>query len=295
MAYHAPGPRRSAGRIVGWVVAVGVMGVLAALIATLVVWIGRWNPPIPEPVLPEQGCTVTVEGFTTTLTHEQAINTSIIVGESIRRGLPARAATIALVTAYQESDLRNLEYGDRDSVGLFQQRPSQGWGTVEQIMDPWYSAGKFYEHLVLVPDWETGVINDVAQAVQRSGHPDAYAKHEAKGRAWASALTGFSPATVRCIDRSGTTANAAELTQFMAMVWGETVVANPVELTLQVSTPNENVNWSVAQLAMLRGSIAGVSAVQVAEQSWTNSGNEYATWQPATPAASPVLITLRAA
>ncbi len=179
MAYSAPGPRR-AGRIVGWLVALGVLGLLAALIATIVVWIGRWNPPIPAPVLPAEGCMVTVEGFTTTLTQEQSVNASIIVGESIRRGLPARAATIALVTAYQESDLRNLDYGDRDSIGLFQQRPSQGWGTVEEIMDPWYSAGKFYEHLVLVPGWESDVINDVAQAVQRSGHPD-YAQHEGEG------------------------------------------------------------------------------------------------------------------
>lgn len=292
MAYSAPGSRR-AGRIVGWLVALGVLGLLAALVATIVVWIGRWNPPIPAPVLPAEGCMVTVEGFTTTLTQEQSVNASIIVGESIRRGLPARAATIALVTAYQESDLRNLDYGDRDSIGLFQQRPSQGWGTVEQIMDPWYSAGQFYDHLVLVPGWESGVINDVAQAVQRSGHPDAYAQHEAKGRAWASALTGFSPATVTCVDRSGTAANAAALTDFMATVWGPNVVASPVELTLQVTTPDETVNWSVAHLSMLRGSIAGVTAVQVAEQSWTNAGEQYTTWQPATPAASPVLITLR--
>ena len=68
-----------------------------------------------------------------------------------RRGLPERAVTIALATAMQESKLRNIGHGDRDSLGLFQQRPSQGWGTARQIQDPVYSAAKFYDHLVQDP------------------------------------------------------------------------------------------------------------------------------------------------
>ena len=172
-----------------------MLGIGIAALTTVLGGCGT-QPRYTEPILPAQGCTVTVDDFTTALTWEQAENVSIIVGESIRRELPPRAATIALVTAYQESDLRNLDHGDRDSVGLFQQRPSQGWGTVEEIMDPWYSAGKFYEALVTIPDWQNGIINDVAQAVQRSGYPQAYAQHEPKGRAWASALTGHSPAAV---------------------------------------------------------------------------------------------------
>jgi hypothetical protein len=74
--------------------------------------------------------------------------------------------------------LRNLSYGDRDSLGLFQQRPSQGWGTEAQVQDPGYAAGKFFDHLVLVPGWETGRLTDVAQAVQRSGFPEAYQQWE---------------------------------------------------------------------------------------------------------------------
>lgn len=286
----SPGPRRSIG---GWVVALIVMGLLAALIATVVTWIARWSSRPPEPLLPPQGCAVTVEGTSSALTWEQSVNASIIVGESIRRGLPARAATIALVTAFQESDLRNLDHGDRDSVGLFQQRPSQGWGTVEQIMDPWYSSGQFYDHLVQVPDWESGVINDVAQAVQRSGFPDAYAKHESKGRAWASALTGHSPAAVSCVDRSDSPADATGLTDFIAAVWDGAVSITIVEVGVQVNTDSDTTTWSVAQLAMLRGSTSGLSGVQAAEQQWTNSGTEFALWQPATPAAAPVVVTLR--
>lgn len=281
-------------RVGGWLLALLVLGLLAAVIATAVTLIARWTPSVPAPMLPAQGCRVTVDGFTTSLTQEQSENASVIVGEAIRRGLPARAATIALVTAYQESDLRNLDYGDRDSIGLFQQRPSQGWGTVEQIMDPWYSAGKFYEHLVLVPNWETGVINDVAQAVQRSGHPDEYGKHEQKGRAWASALTGFSPATVTCLDRGESPGNPAVLTEFARIVWGEAVSFSIDELGVLHATANsESTTWAVAQLSQLRGSAAGVISVQVVDQQWTNSGSEYANWQPAEAAASQVVITVR--
>lgn len=298
-------PTHSTGRrIGGWLVALLVMGVLAALIASVVAFIARWPERNTAGPLPAQGCMVTVDDFTTTLSWEQSYYVSIIVGESIRRGLPARAATIALVTAYQESGIRNLDYGDRDSVGLFQQRPSQGWGSVEQIMDPWYSAGQFYDHLVRVPDWETGVINDVAQAVQRSGHPDEYGKHEQKGRAWASALTGYSPATVSCVDRSADPANAAEITDFVERVWGEQVHTATAETgALQLaadangaawsSEPADTTTWSVAQLLMLRGQAAGVTGVQAAEQSWANSPNAYTEWQPATPGPAPVVLTLR--
>ncbi|GAA2181684.1 hypothetical protein GCM10009785_17690 [Brooklawnia cerclae] len=265
---------------------------LAAIIATIVTRMAS-NQTQTTPFLPEQGCQVTVDGFTTFLNQEQAANASIIVGESIRRGLPARAATIALVTAYQESDLHNLDYGDRDSIGLFQQRPSQGWGTVEEIMDPWYAAGKFYEALVKVPDWDTGVINDVAQAVQLSGHPDAYAQHETKGRAWASALTGYSPASVSCIDRSETPAAASEITDFLARVYGEAVTWTLDGLTLQLTTPGDPITWSVAHLAMLRGALAGVETVQVADMMWINADGEYTMWQTVEPAVASVVITLR--
>jgi hypothetical protein len=135
-------------------------------------------------------CTVTVGDETATLTAEQANNAAIIAAAAVQRDLPARAATIGIATAIQESSLRNIDYGDRDSVGLFQQRPSQGWGEVEQILDPYYSVGKFYDGLVKVSGWQDLPVTEAAQEVQRSGFPDAYADHEAEARLWASALTG---------------------------------------------------------------------------------------------------------
>ncbi|MBN1174954.1 MAG: C40 family peptidase [Micromonosporaceae bacterium] len=95
-----------------------------------------------------------------------------------QRGLPVRAAVIAIATALQESTLRNLTYGDRDSLGLFQQRPSQGWGTPEQILDPVHASNSFYDHLVKVPHWDTIPLAQAAQAVQRSAFPSAYARWE---------------------------------------------------------------------------------------------------------------------
>lgn len=119
----------------------------------------------------------------------QANNASIIYNVGASRGLSAHATTAAIATAIVETGLINLPTGDRDSVGLFQQRPSQGWGSVAQIMDPVYAAGKFYDALVKVPNWESRSIGDISQAVQRSAFPDRYrTKGEAPARAMVQAL-----------------------------------------------------------------------------------------------------------
>jgi len=110
-----------------------------------------------------------------TFSREQLANATTIYQVSVTLGLPQYAAQIAIATALQESSLYNLDHGDRDSLGLFQQRPSQGWGTPAQIMDPVYSSTKFYRALVKVPHWQTLPLTQAAQAVQRSGFPDAYA------------------------------------------------------------------------------------------------------------------------
>jgi hypothetical protein len=121
-------------------------------------------------------CTLPATGVR--LSSEQIAHARTIAQVGRDRGLPERAVVIALATAMQESRLRNLDYGDRDSLGLFQQRPSQGWGTPAQVQDPVYAAGKFYDGLVQVPDWEAMRLTDAAQLVQRSGFPEAYQQHE---------------------------------------------------------------------------------------------------------------------
>ncbi len=148
-----------------------------------------------------EGCTARVGAVSVDLSTEQAENATLISAVAVRRGLPARAASIALATAYQESKLRNLAAGDRDSLGLFQQRPSQGWGTKTQIRDPYYATNKFYDELQKIDGYQTMRITEAAQKVQRSGFPEAYEDHATDGRALASALTGYSPAGFSCTVR----------------------------------------------------------------------------------------------
>jgi len=127
-------------------------------------------------------------------------NARIIVGVSQQLRLPPRAAVIAVATARQESGLRNLRYGDRDSVGLFQQRPSAGWGTAEQILDPVYASRAFYAHLAQLPGWQQLPLTVAAQAVQRSAFPDAYARWELLAVRIVSAITGAGPTALSCQD-----------------------------------------------------------------------------------------------
>jgi hypothetical protein len=150
------------------------------------------------PFLSSDQCTATVGGRTVELSVEQAENAALITAVSVGRGLPARAATIALATAYQESKLYNVEHGDRDSAGLFQQRPSQGWGSFAQVTDPYYATNAFYDELAEVEGYESMEVTVAAQEVQRSGYPEAYADHEADARVLASALTGNSPRAFSC-------------------------------------------------------------------------------------------------
>ena len=116
------------------------------------------------------------------LSEEQIRNAAIIIQVGQNLKVPPRGWVIAIATAMQESWLRNLpnlgDKNDHDSIGLFQQRPSTGWGTVEQIMQPDYAATKFYEKLVKVPGWQSKALTEAAQQVQISAFPDAYAKHE---------------------------------------------------------------------------------------------------------------------
>ncbi|MFF0861411.1 C40 family peptidase [Nonomuraea sp. NPDC003560] len=132
----------------------------------------------------------TVVASTLILDGEQQANAALIVQIAMERGLPARAAVVATATALQESKLRNLTYGHLDSLGLFQQRPSQGWGTREQILDPRYATSTFYGHLIKVKRWEQLPLTRAAQAVQRSSFPSAYAPWEPLAQRVVDVLAG---------------------------------------------------------------------------------------------------------
>src|SRR3954447_19937505 len=176
----------------GLVVTIGALTVLVLAIGAGVYWLsGKGVGPL---LPPREQCEATVNGNTVVLDLDQAQSAAIIAGVAVRRGLPARAVTIALATAYQESKLHNLDHGDRDSLGLFQQRPSMGWGTAAQVQDPHYASARFYDALVKVKNYQKLAITVAADKVQRSAFPNAYADHEADARVLASALTGQSKA-----------------------------------------------------------------------------------------------------
>lgn len=172
---------------------VAACAVLLALIGYLVTHFLTGGPGAPR-------CTAEADGESYSLDPEQAGNAATItaVGTSRQKPMPERGVTIALATAMQESGLRNIHHGDRDSLGLFQQRPSQGWGTAGQITDPVYAAEAFYERLDDLKGWSRLPLTVAAQKVQHSGFPQAYAKHERNATLLASALTGRVPAAFSC-------------------------------------------------------------------------------------------------
>jgi len=147
---------------------------------------------VPTETLPRCGAGSVV------LTPEQAANAATIAAVGRRLAVPDHAVTIALATAFQESALRNLPYGDRDSLGLFQQRPSQGWGSRATVLTPRLAAASFYRHLLRVRGWRTLPVTAAAQAVQHSAFPQAYGQWEDSSRTLARALTGQVSAGLSC-------------------------------------------------------------------------------------------------
>ncbi|HEX5596245.1 MAG TPA: M23 family metallopeptidase [Micromonosporaceae bacterium] len=191
---------------------------------------GETGPLDPNSKLPK------IKGFNST----QIRNAAIIIKVGAERKVPARGWVIAVATAMQESSLINLPHlgakNDHDSVGLFQQRPSQGWGSPEQLQDPEYAAKKFYEKLVKVAGWQKMPLTEAAQAVQISAYPDAYAKHEPNAIIIVNRLTGGagraagSADSIRC-------ATAGEIT---AAGWTAPVRGGVTSEFRSASRPNHN-------------------------------------------------------
>lgn len=177
---------RRARRITGALLPLGLVGVLIALTLTAV-GAAQNEEEAARTVLQAACAGITTgagagDGTGTQQSgrwdSEQRDNAKVVIAVAKKRHLPARAAQIALATAMQESGLRNLGHGDRDSLGLFQQRPSQGWGTPAHVREPAYAAGQFYDRLVEVRGWRQMPLTRAAQKVQRSLYPDAYARWE---------------------------------------------------------------------------------------------------------------------
>jgi len=240
-------------------------------------------------------CTATVGSRTAELATDQAANAALITAVAVRRGLPPRAASIALATAMQESKLRNIEHGDHagpDSRGLFQQRPSQGWGTAEQVMDPYYSTGAFYDALVKIPGYDSLEITAAAQQVQRSAYPQAYAQHEDMGRAYASALTGESSEALNCTLKSpeGPGDAQAVLDELNAAFGNVPATADGSTVVLEASGRQA---WAVGQWAVANAKSLAVTEVRVEGRSWERSSRDG--WQASDAPSGQVTVTVAAA
>ncbi|MCQ6271535.1 hypothetical protein M8J71_13705 [Pseudarthrobacter sp. R1] len=220
--------------------------------------------------LVSERCIAVVGGGTAELAPDQAVYASLITAVAVQRGLPPRAATIALATAMQESKLRNIDHGDQagpDSRGLFQQRPSQGWGSEAQVMDPYYAANAFYDALVQIPGYESMEITEAAQRVQRSAFPTAYAQHERMGRFFASGLSGQTPEAVQCTLRSAVAVgDPGAVSAGLAQAYGPLVTAVEGQTLVVEATGSQA--WSVAQWAVANAKGYEVTQVQVAGRTW---------------------------
>ncbi|MFG2223724.1 heavy metal transporter [Streptomyces sp. NPDC048644] len=245
--------------------------VLLGLAVYLVVQYVTGGPGAPRCTVQAEG-----EGQPYELTPEQAANAATIAAVGSSRKLPEQAVTIALATAMQESQLRNIDFGDRDSVGLFQQRPSQDWGTVREIMDPVYSAGEFYTHLVKVHGYTELPLTEAAQRVQRSAFPRAYAQHEGNAAQLARALTGRGGAAMTCTqsrpvdDSSGSGAQVREklVREFGAGVLPHGQAAGGGARTVRVPAEGTRHGWEVAMWAMAHSGELHIEQISYAGRTW---------------------------
>lgn len=220
------------------------------------------------------GCGTAIADALYSVDPEQASNAATIAAAGVRLGMPNHAVTIALATALLESRLRNLTSGDRDSVGLFQQRPSQGWGSRAQLLDPRYAANAFYRALVKVPGWQTIDVTVAAQAVQRSAMPTGYAGWESEARALARALTGEVPAGFVCQLGRATppTGLRSAVTAALLADFGSVSLASPLPSTR---------GWALASWLVAKATDLDIRSVRFDGSEWVR---DRGSWLPVGPA-----------
>lgn len=304
------GRRRSHGA--GALIAAVIL-VVAALIAAWTLLPRLFTPHETARTAEEAYCAaVSPDGARRTLTPDQAQNAALIANIAVTRGLPDHAATVAIATAMQESRLTNLDYGDLDSLGLFQQRPSQGWGTAEQVSDMTYATNIFYDHLLQVPDWETIPVEDAAQEVQRSGYPELYATWDAMARAWASGLTGERSAGVTCALEPATSSDADGLVAAISATLPNAKVSvmplngktgtnngaatNTASTTLTITLPDglsadnrTRLCWQTAGWLVTQAHQYGIDALHADGMDWNRRAG---TWTGTETAEQTVTVTL---
>lgn len=301
-------PRRSHGRgrrrarlavTAAALVFLGVLGWLASL---------GWNAIFNRPAKVTTMCQVVGPVEVYSMDPEQLLNASAIADVAMQRNLPARALIVALATAQQESKLRNLDYGDADSVGLFQQRPTQGWGTKEQILVPTYAAGKFFDALLKVPNWQNLSVTQAAYEVQHNAYPDAYKDWEPRATALTGALTGTTTGQLTCrlaqpVTTGSVTAVTTGLQTDLAINHPSVVPLDSKRTTITLTglsgvgsgddTAAKHRTATVAAWAIAHAATDGITSVVIGDQEWRPDRNGWHTAdQPAPAGAVTVTVTV---
>ena len=224
------------------------------------------------------------------LSPEQMGNAAVIAGVGADMGASDRAITIALATAMQESSLRNLNHGDRDSLGLFQQRPSQGWGSEDEVQDRVYASKAFYSRLLELPGYADMSLTQAAQAVQISAFPEAYAKHEPLAEALHTTFSGAAPGALNCaLEDSAEFDPEVFLSELADVRPGARAVGAGEGITVIAGSAGEDAQrerWALAHWAVATAAETGASSVRVADQVWTRAEG----WQPASATMTDVAV-----
>ena len=221
----------------------------------------------------------------------QAADAATIAGVAEKDGLPTRALTIAYATAMQESKLENLTYGDRDSVGVFQQRPSEGWGSTAQLEDPAFAAGAFFRALVKVPNYTTLPVDVAAQDVQHSADGSAYEQYAPTGALLSAdfitkphAVTcWYDPATQAADQGVSAKLNLNGALNGLADAFGKPGAGDAVRKVgttagSAVITAGSGRGWAVANWLVADASSYGITQVSYAGYSW-KAGLSETSWQ----------------
>jgi hypothetical protein len=273
--------------------------VVIAVVMVLIAGIGIYSAidglrddlPIPIP----RGCTAQTESGSVKLNDHQMANAATIAAVGLTRGLPDRAIVVALATAMQESELINLAGGDRDSVGLFQQRPSQGWGSPEQIRDPRYAASAFYNQLVRVGGWEQMRLTDAAQAVQRSAFPEAYQAWADEAQVLGDALVGAASGAIACNHSAEPTLRGAQAIEALGAGlradWGEVATVDDPEVGgVVLAAADTRAGWQFAHWLVAHSTAQNVSAVRYNDREWTAESGSWAQIEADATSAGRVIV-----
>ncbi len=236
--------------------------------------------PVIAPVLTGSGCVATGDHQSILLDTEQGSIAATIAGVAHQQSMPRLAVTIAYATAMQESKLHNLSYGDLDSVGVFQQRPSEGWGPRRDLRDPVYASTKFFRALKAIPGYQRMAISQAAQAVQHSADGSAYTQYEKMAAAMTPAFTGQRGHAVYCWSgpASPAPADVSRITSGLAATFGSAVAremtgqrgsaADGTSTRMQVRIGQPRFGWEVATWLVTHASTYRIHQIRFGGYQW---------------------------